>query len=141
MSQLISVVYMSTKSPGMSENDIENLLTEIRPLNEKNNLSGLLLYGNGTFIQCLEGDEDKLVEIYDGIKKDPRHHSIIELARNKITTREFKSWSMAYSTATKTVIEELSIANWSGDDNNTSTGRALLSTFWKLNTVNPLSQL
>ena len=72
------------------------LLANCRRNNTENNITGLLISYEGSFIQYIEGDEDKLDELFSRIKKDPRHTNCIELTSGLITERQFSNWSMAY---------------------------------------------
>lgn len=56
----------------------------------------LLLYGNSTFLQSLEGAEEVVIPLYDKIASDPRHVSVTCLARETIETRAFPGWSMGF---------------------------------------------
>ena len=73
-------------------------LKQIWISSEKNNsvigLTGMLCFGNGFFLQVLEGDRDAVNQTYHRIVKDERHYhpEIIEFCR--IDRRNFGIWSM-----------------------------------------------
>ncbi|MBI3222067.1 MAG: BLUF domain-containing protein [Nitrosomonadales bacterium] len=131
--KLTAIVYLSTASHPMTEGDIEHILLAARRRNEQKNITGLLLYCHGTFMQYLEGDEAGLLEVYELIKKDRRHRGLIQLAKTPIHSREFADWSMACASHSKTVIDQLSQADWLESGDSKSRGRMLLSKFWKSN--------
>lgn len=135
MNKLTGLVYVSTVSRGVSDSDIEHILLKARERNRQKQITGLLLYCHGTFMQYLEGPEDSLTEVFNIVKNDRRHCNIIQLTRMPILEREFDHWSMAYSSVAKTVIDKLSQASWLEQDGHISKGRTLLSNFWKSNTA------
>jgi hypothetical protein len=71
------------------------LATSIRH-NEKQQVTGMLLYSNGSFMQALEGEAAVIDETYRRICEDPRHHDIQLIYREAITERDFPNWSMGF---------------------------------------------
>jgi hypothetical protein len=56
----------------------------------------MLLYGNDTFLQVLEGEEAVLDTVVDKIEKDPRHSKIHFLYRKPLENRQYSDWSMGF---------------------------------------------
>ncbi|MGK0440229.1 MAG: hypothetical protein ACJA0N_000014 [Pseudohongiellaceae bacterium] len=98
METLESVVYVSSATKLLSPQEIAHLLTHARDYNKAHQITGMLIYIGGNFMQYLEGPSDKLDIIYKIILDDHRHKGVIELIRKTITAREFSGWSMAYNT-------------------------------------------
>jgi hypothetical protein len=71
-------------------------LSEIRRKNQQQEVTGLLLYNEGTFIQVIEGTRDVIQDLFQIIKKDPRHSNIVKLLDESIESRAFPDWSMGY---------------------------------------------
>ena len=91
---MIQLIYVSTASRSISEDDLQAiLLTAIRHNSEKN-ITGLLLYDEGTFCQVLEGEEEEVHALFSKILKDERHTNVSKIFDDQILTREFSSWSM-----------------------------------------------
>ena len=57
----------------------------------------MLLYIKNDFIQLLEGDKEKVLDLYDKIKQDPRHHDVNTLLSCYGNDRVFSEWSMGFS--------------------------------------------
>lgn len=93
---LHALVYVSTAAHRLSEAEIDLLLQKARARNEKERVTGVLLYSDGNFMQYLEGPTEGMATIYSVIKSDPLHYGIIELLREPIRAREFSDWYMAY---------------------------------------------
>src|SRR5471030_38236 len=97
MSDLNAIVYVSSAVQPVHRDDLDALLARARVRNLAEQVTGLLLYCEGSFIQYLEGPPAALLRIYASINKDPLHHGIIELLNDPVATREFDGWSMAYT--------------------------------------------
>ncbi len=69
--------------------------------NKENDITGMLLYAGGNFLQVLEGESDCITETFQRISIDPRHHNIIEIINNPIPEREFSQWSMGFHQLTQ----------------------------------------
>jgi hypothetical protein len=93
---LIRVVYISAASKLMSQADLDELLLTSRTNNTAVNVSGLLLYHDGSFFQVLEGAEEAVQAVLDRIRRDRRHSSLITLDKSVVASRGFSTWSMAY---------------------------------------------
>ncbi|MGJ3239338.1 MAG: BLUF domain-containing protein [Anaerolineae bacterium] len=94
---LTTLIYGSTASYEMKQEDLKKILVTSRRNNEKAHITGMLLYKNKNFLQVLEGEEDALDELYEKIKQDKRHHSVYTIMKRKIKQREFKQWEMGFT--------------------------------------------
>ena len=89
------LTYISKFSRSLTEQDIENIGLVSAHNNRPNNITGVLLCLAGIFFQILEGDEDKIDEVYEKILKDDRHIEILCLKLEAdIEERLFPDWSM-----------------------------------------------
>jgi hypothetical protein len=96
MNELQALVYVSTASHQLSEAEISHLLDRARTRNAQEQVTGVLLYSHGNFMQYLEGPGAGVARVYEHIVADPLHHGIIELVREPIPAREFSDWTMAF---------------------------------------------
>ena len=62
--------------------------------NPAHGITGVLCYGNGIFMQALEGSRMEVSRLYQAILRDPRHEDIILLHYGEILEREFSGWAM-----------------------------------------------
>ena len=74
-----AIVYVSTASETLDENEIKQILTSTEECNNKNNITGLLLFSEGNFFQVIEGDKQVIMELFENIKEDDRHHNILQI--------------------------------------------------------------
>jgi|AMZC01.1.fsa_nt_AMZC01003299.1_3 hypothetical protein len=93
---LIQLIYASSARQLLSQDEIMAILEVSRKNNAERNITGILLYKDGNFLQVLEGDEEAVTWLYQTIERDQRHKGLILLARRKIAQREFPDWSMGF---------------------------------------------
>jgi hypothetical protein len=111
VSQLIRLVYASrsTSLPGPQRQGLDPGIARILSKSRKNNaqkqIVGGLLFGDGCFLQCLEGDDEAVDALYRKIEADRRHHHVQTLTRAPIVQRSFAAWSMKYVPAEKALGE------------------------------------
>ncbi|MFL9828345.1 phosphate-starvation-inducible PsiE family protein [Rhodoplanes sp. SY1] len=94
--KMIQTSYISTATSAMSTKDLLALLQQCRDSNADKGVTGMLLYGNGTFLQVLEGDEGVVDALIAKIRKDPRHANLKMLYRKAIERRQYSDWSMGF---------------------------------------------
>ncbi len=92
------LVYQSTASPDLRPAEIDALLEKARVFNRQQGITGCLIFYKGAFLQYLEGNQLKVLSLFDQILKDRRHSNITLLTHGQVATREFPDWEMAYET-------------------------------------------
>ncbi len=93
---LVQIIYASASAEEMSGPALADILASARRKNEARNISGMLVYHRGSFLQVLEGPEDAVNALFEKIQQDPRHGEINVLFHDKIPAKEFEDWSMGY---------------------------------------------
>ncbi len=81
---------------GLELKDLDDILEEAIAENSARNISGCLIYHDSSFVQILEGKKKDVLEVYEKIKTDKRHHSVTLLWENNVENRFFAEWNMAY---------------------------------------------
>ncbi len=94
---MLQLVYSSAATEPFSAPALAKLLATARARNDLFNITGMLLYHSGSFLQVLEGPESGIDMIYRSIARDPRHTSTKVLVRQEIARREFEKWSMGFA--------------------------------------------
>lgn len=89
---LYQIIYVSKRK--CSDEEITKILNKSREKNQKKNITGLLLFSKDNFIQCIEGEKDDIMELYNVIKKDQRHANSVVISYKPIQKRDFPAWSM-----------------------------------------------
>lgn len=93
---LYNITYVSSAVTPFSEAELLQLLTRSRANNEAVNVSGMLLYSDGNFMQALEGEEPAVRAVHLRIAQDRRHRGLITLLQGPIPARSFQGWSMGF---------------------------------------------
>jgi hypothetical protein len=93
---LVQLIYVSTAREELDTAELDQILASSVRHNEQQQVTGMLLYSAGSFLQILEGEEAVVAETYSRIKEDPRHTDIMLLERSVVTTRDFAHWHMGF---------------------------------------------
>ncbi|MGI9211145.1 MAG: BLUF domain-containing protein [Methylococcaceae bacterium] len=100
---MYSLVYVSLEIHPMTDSDLVDILTIARGKNLTLDITGLLLYRGGFFMQLLEGPEDAVDALYERVRRDERHSDVLLIYKENIVEREFPGWSMGFSTIDHTI--------------------------------------
>ena len=105
---LCQLVYISRiTSTGLSSPSTLNDISEISvERNQIDNITGILCYGNGYFLQCVEGSEQALTNLKNRLLIDDRHKELKVLDFSEITKRRFASWSLRSITLERWMTKE-----------------------------------
>ncbi len=97
---MMSLTYLSTATVPYQQSALTDLLLSTRERNHAADLTGMLLYAGGHFIQTLEGAEETVDATFARIRRDTRHRNIYIALREEISTRSFPDWSMGFESVT-----------------------------------------
>jgi hypothetical protein len=98
MKSLISLTYASRSADCFHEHEIPDLLQQGRVANAKQEITGMLLYISGSFLQVLEGQPEMIDAVFSRILRDKRHTQVTLIARESIPERAFEGWTMMHKT-------------------------------------------
>jgi len=93
---MISLIYVSIARHPMTKQDLLDLLNQCVRNNQAVQITGMLLYKDGKFMQILEGPDAAVRKIYSAIEHDVRHCSIIKLVQGPVVERRFPNWTMGF---------------------------------------------
>lgn len=105
--QLQSICYVSAAVQRLSQAEIDALLQQSRTRNQSLDVTGLLLYCDGSFMQYFEGPAPGVEQIWSSIRRDRRHTSVTTLFEEPITERLFQDWSMGFEATPPPSLVEL----------------------------------
>lgn len=97
MRRMIQLIYCSQASAAPTSDELHALLAQSRGKNDRLDVSGILVYEDGVFLQVLEGPDEAVLGLRETIECDPRHHGFRQLHLAAIEGREFGDWSMAFA--------------------------------------------
>lgn len=106
MSDLIQLVYVSKATHEFTSDDLTNLLLKIRPNNQINNITGMLLFDGGSFMQVIEGKSASIAHLFSRIQSDPRHQNIVHILEKPVVARQFPGWSMGFRNITSEMLAQ-----------------------------------
>jgi len=98
---MISITYISKETSPFGSIDLLKLLDHCQKNNPHLGVTGMLIYGNGTFLQCLEGEPTAVEQLLEKIKIDERHKDFKILSNVKIQNRLFSKWDMGFERLTE----------------------------------------
>ena len=107
------IIYVSQAKRPMDAAALEDLLSLSRKWNTLQGLTGMLIYrysadaDRGYFIQMLEGGAREVRTLYDKIRRDKRHHTVLTLGEGEIESRMFSEWAMGFKNVDDTMFSGL----------------------------------
>ncbi|MEL6534746.1 MAG: BLUF domain-containing protein [Bacteroidota bacterium] len=91
---LVKLLYKSNRTEECTEQDIAQILESAQRNNGPMGITGMLLYDRSSFIQYLEGPSGPVSDLYEIIRKDPRHKDVRMIIFGPAKKRIFPSWAM-----------------------------------------------
>lgn len=100
------IVYYSTATKSFTEQDLIELLTVANNYNHQRGITGCLVYADGKFIQLLEGERIAVLELFERIKRDPRHINVTVTVEMAVNQKLFPDWGMAFKYSNKDLLKQ-----------------------------------
>jgi Sensors of blue-light using FAD len=97
------LIYASKSSLGTDMSTVMQILTLSIERNKEHGVTGMLLFNNAYFLQCIEGEPAKIDQLVLNISKDVRHSDIFFIGEEEIEERSFKQWAMGYVNKTREI--------------------------------------
>lgn len=91
---LVRLLYVSKAVNPADQKAIEGIVKVAREYNTDHGITGVLCYGDGVFMQCLEGGRHAVNALYGHIISDKRHQDVVLLRYEEIVERQFGGWTM-----------------------------------------------
>ena len=92
---LFQLIYKSNLT-GRDETLLEPIHASALRHNQRNGITGMLLYSEGAFLQVLEGVREDVLVTYHRICNDPRHEKVQLLVEEALPERHFPNWLMGF---------------------------------------------
>jgi hypothetical protein len=93
---LVELSYLSEAVSDMSFLGLMRLLESARAFNQKNGITGILLYDNQQFGQIIEGEYANVMKAWKRIQEDKRHHRLELLEIREISEHSFPEWLLRF---------------------------------------------
>ena len=91
---LSTYVYMSQAARPFDVAELDVMCRRFAQRNHEAGITGVLMIIGDHFVQVLEGDESKVLDLVERILVDDRHQQFRTLYRGTIRQRRFAKWSM-----------------------------------------------
>jgi hypothetical protein len=90
-------VYISRERVPFDAPQLMELLKRAKEENDLREVTGLLLYHEGQFVQMLEGERRDVAQVMSRVAADNRHHDILRVIdEHSPFGRVFPGWSMGF---------------------------------------------
>ncbi len=93
---VFQLVYISSPVRDQTADELMRLLEQSRRDNIDMEITGLLLYRPGMFMQVLEGEQPVVRKLYARIERDVRHRDVTVVWSGQVALRRFADWTMAF---------------------------------------------
>lgn len=90
------LIYLSAAKTPLSDKELLAHLEKLRENNKKNDITGILMYADGNFLQLLEGSKENVEKLFKRVAADKRHHFITKIKEGQEKERFFPDSSMAF---------------------------------------------
>jgi hypothetical protein len=91
------LAWSSVPSSSFSARCLNDIVAPSRRNNERNHISGMLLFTGAHFLGILEGHERDLHNLWLRLERDERHSDLIRIGHDPCGKRWFPEWMMAYT--------------------------------------------
>jgi hypothetical protein len=94
---LFTLIYGSHAVGETKPSDVMDILKVARKINKELEITGVLLYNKGWWLQVLEGSFSAVTSLFfNHIQKDKRHTNVTLLVLDPTTQRNFANWDMGF---------------------------------------------
>jgi hypothetical protein len=93
---MLQAIYCSKATRKFSEDELHAILELARNNNYRDQITGMLAFDDGVFMQVIEGPDDTIERLLEKLNADLRHGELRVLSIKPIEHREFGFWDMAY---------------------------------------------
>ena len=90
------VAFPIATSSSEIESDLIGILSQSRRANAQRGVTGVLYYGDGYFLHCMEGEQAVITTVMNRMATDPRHHNLEVVMLEPIERPSFSQWRMRF---------------------------------------------
>ena len=90
------MLYRNSATKRSSNQELLELLEEAHQFNREQQITKMLLYNEGQFVQAIEDPQDVVLALYDRIQHDVRHQQVETVCEGPIPARQFAEWSIDF---------------------------------------------
>ncbi len=90
------IAYVSHSRTALDTKILSDILEVSRRNNDRDGITGVLMYHDELFFQILEGEDIVVKQCFNRISHDPRHSGIAATLEEPVGARSFPYWLMGY---------------------------------------------
>jgi Sensors of blue-light using FAD len=94
--EMYSLTFVSSAVKPFTTAELHELLILCTRNNTRDDITGLMLYKDGSFMQAFEGEQEVVMATYARMHEDRRHDGMITLHQGPQGARQFPGWSMGF---------------------------------------------
>ena len=96
---LTRLIYASSIAIPLNPSVVQEIVDKAREANQRRQITGMLVFDSGSFLQVLEGGREVVSSVFCRIAADPRHQRVQLLESVPVHERQFATWSMGFAAA------------------------------------------
>ena len=104
---IYQVIYHSRATVLPNQAELQALLESSRRYNAAHQITGLLLYSEGRYVQVLEGAEAAVRVLYARIQQDPRHEQVVTVCQGPGPQRCFADWRLGFGHVSSPAVDDV----------------------------------
>lgn len=93
---ILRLTYISRYNNHNENGEVTRILAQAQQNNERNGITGALIFNHNYFLQSIEGARPMINELLRKLVKDDRHFSLQIIECCEIEQRRWNKWSMKY---------------------------------------------
>jgi FAD-dependent sensor of blue light len=97
---MLRLIYVSAAANQTCAGELPKILAKARARNQTLDVTGMLLHKDGNFLQALEGKGSAVRELFETIRRDPRHKGITVVLHAVDDKRLFGQSAMGFKDLT-----------------------------------------
>lgn len=106
-----AISFVSTAVNDLTQSEVVEILQNTESRNDHLGINGLLVYSEGNFFEVIEGEKNKILELYETILEDPRHKNLIKIFEKEVHKKLFKD-EEAHFIAENTLYRKMEVENF-----------------------------
>lgn len=92
-----TICYVSSARSNITQDELTHIFNFTEDKNTSMNITGILLFESGKFLQVLEGEESLLKNLFEKIETDSRHNNIFVILNKKSKRKIFANYASHFS--------------------------------------------
>lgn len=93
---IVRLTYISRYNDNNPNGEVTRILAQAQENNERNGITGALVFNHNYFLQSIEGARPVINELLRKLVQDDRHYALQIIECREVEMRHWNKWSMKY---------------------------------------------